>query len=128
MMPDLTAYDRLEKDGAYSKEAVRRRIALIAAERMLDPRQTRRLMKGRWLTVRDLGLFMEKHHLSADWLLAGDLKGRLRMARKEVGVQTVPRSPRPMPEAVQRVLQTLDDRELKAVKRVMAALDSTRPG
>jgi len=30
--------------------------------------------------------------------------------------------------AVQAVLETLDERELKAVKRVMADLDSTRPG
>jgi hypothetical protein len=30
--------------------------------------------------------------------------------------------------AVQAVLETLDERELKAAKRVMAALDRTRPG
>jgi hypothetical protein len=32
------------------------------------------------------------------------------------------------PGPVQAVLETLDERELKAVKRVMADLDSTRPG
>ncbi len=67
MTPDLTAYDRLRKDGAYSTEAVRRRIALIAAERMLDPRQTRRLMTCRRLTVGDLGKFGKRHRLSFGW-------------------------------------------------------------
>jgi len=28
-----------------------------------------------------LGQFAEKNHVSVDWLLCGDLKGRLRMAR-----------------------------------------------
>ena len=81
--PDMAAFDRLYQDGAHSVAAVRRRVALFAAERQLDAAETKALLKGR-LTVRHIGPFIEKYHLSADWLLAGDLKGRLRMARKDL--------------------------------------------
>lgn len=81
---EITALERLHKDGADSTAAVRRRIALIAAERNLDPSETNAVLKGRWLTVYHLKEFVDKHRVSVDWLLCGDLKGRLRMARKEV--------------------------------------------
>jgi hypothetical protein len=59
---------------AIEKPKLRRRIALIAAERKLDPSETETLMKGRWLTLRNLGQFAEKHGLRIDWLIGGDLK------------------------------------------------------
>ena len=40
-------------------------------------------MKGRWLPPHDLCQFAKRHRLSFDWLLGGDLKGRLRMARRD---------------------------------------------
>ena len=45
---ELVALGRLIDDGASSNAAVRRRIALIAAERKLHPSETAALMKGRW--------------------------------------------------------------------------------
>jgi hypothetical protein len=72
----------LSDDGASSKAAIRKRIALIAAERKLPAAETKKVM-GRLLTY-DIKLFVEKHHISVDWLLYGDLKGRFRMARNEI--------------------------------------------
>jgi hypothetical protein len=77
-------------------------------------------VKGRWLTVRDIGPFYEKHHVSLDWLLGGCLQGRLRMARKEV--VPLPRPSKPIPEAVRQVLATLDEKERSAVLRVLSVL------
>ena len=134
LSPDMAAFDRLYQDGAHSVAAVRRRVALFAAERQLDAAETKALLKGR-LTVRHIGPFIEKYHLSADWLLAGDLKGRLRMARKDLAPVHKPSMRLAEPEppaivqsrAVHAVLKTLNDRELRAVKRVMAALHSAEP-
>ena len=44
-------------------------------------------MKGRRISLPILGRFAEQHHLSVDWLLCGDLKGRFRMARNEFAPQ-----------------------------------------
>lgn len=60
---------------ASSNAAIRRRIALIAAERKLDPSETMAMMKGRWITMFHLCRFAKKHSLSLDWLMFGDLKG-----------------------------------------------------
>ena len=79
--PVITAMDRLERDGANSNTAIRRRMALIAAERKMETSETNRLMKGRRIATFDLRQFVKKHQVSADWLIFGDLKGRLRMAR-----------------------------------------------
>ena len=79
----LAAIGRLNADGASTNAAIRRRIALIAAERKLDPAEIKSLMKGRWLPPEDLCQFVKRHRLSFDWLLGGDLKGRLRMARRD---------------------------------------------
>jgi hypothetical protein len=49
------AHQRLNKDGASSNAMVRRRIALIAAERKLEPLETAALMKGRYIPLRPLG-------------------------------------------------------------------------
>jgi hypothetical protein len=38
-------------------------------------------MKGRWLTLRHLGQFPEKHRINVDWLIGGELKGLLDTAR-----------------------------------------------
>ncbi len=72
--PEIAALDRLSKDGASSNAAVRRRIALIAAERNLAPSETKALMRSRRLSLFLLGQFAKKHHLSVDWLIGGNLK------------------------------------------------------
>ena len=73
--PASAAVRRLNKAGASSDAAVRRRIALIAAERKLNPSETKPLMSDRSIPLHPLGQFRKKHNLSLDWLLAGDLKG-----------------------------------------------------
>jgi hypothetical protein len=56
-------------DGASGNAAIRRRIAQIAAERNLDPSETKALMTGRRIPHHPLCQFAKKHHLSFDWLL-----------------------------------------------------------
>ena len=77
LSPELAACNRLTKDGASSKEAIRRRIALIVAERKLDVSETKAVMNGR-LTLFALGEFAEKHDLRVDWIISGDLKAHPR--------------------------------------------------
>jgi hypothetical protein len=72
------ARDRLHRDGASSIPAMQRRIRAIAAERDIPPGEIAKLMRKR-IGTRDAMAFMERHHVSADWLLTGDLQGRLKM-------------------------------------------------
>jgi hypothetical protein len=92
--PELAACDRLTDDGASSNATIRKRIALIAAERKLDPSETMAMMKGRWLRTFDLRQFAKKHHLSVDWLIFGDLKGSLET------VKGCPSRPEPRPRVL----------------------------
>ena len=93
----------------------RRRIALIAAERNLDASETN---ARRWLTISHLGQFAVKHHVGVDGLISGDLKGRLRMARNEVALPNAGERMRtPVPEAVRKVVEALDEKEGSAVIR-----------
>ena len=89
--PEIAAIDRLTKDGSCSNAAIRKRIALIATERKLEPSETEALMKGRWLRTFDLCQFAKKRHLSVDWLIFGNLKGLLETVR------AVPPGPNPDP-------------------------------
>jgi hypothetical protein len=59
-------------------DALRTRLQLVAAERNIPGSDMKWL--GR-LRHQDLAEFVWKHRLSSDWVLCGDLKGRLRMAR-----------------------------------------------
>jgi hypothetical protein len=67
-----------EKRAQFKRE-LRARISLIAAERGMPPAETAKLMS--YLYTRDVIAFIKRHNISADWLLCGDLKGLLRMAR-----------------------------------------------
>jgi hypothetical protein len=91
LSPEVAAIWRLTDDGASSNAAIRRRIALIAAERKLDPSETMAMMKGRWLTTFHLCQFAKKHSLSVDWLIFGDLKRLLKTVR------CCPSRPKPRP-------------------------------
>jgi hypothetical protein len=93
--PEIAAMERLVDDGSCSNAAIRKRIALIAAERKLDPSETMAMMKGRWLRTFDLCQFAKKYHLGADWLIFGDLKGLLRTVRG------CPTRPEPRPRVLQ---------------------------
>ena len=73
------AIDRLQRDGCCSMNAVQRRVLALAAERNIPPAEYAKLMYKRVSTSHAMA-FAEKHKISLDWLLCGDLKGRLRMA------------------------------------------------
>jgi hypothetical protein len=75
------AFDRLDRDGAHSTPAMQRRVRALAHERNIPPADFHKLMYKR-PNVRDVGLFCEKHKVSYDWLLGGDLAGLQRMTRE----------------------------------------------
>ena len=68
------AADRLKRDGAYSLDAIRRRVRAIAQERNLQPADIAKMMHKRTSTPHAMA-FCEKHKISMDWLLCGDLQG-----------------------------------------------------
>jgi hypothetical protein len=73
-----SAFGRLQEDGASSKDNIRRRILLIAAERGLSHAEIKPALTCHTLKV---VTFMERHHISADWLLTGDLQGLAAQAK-----------------------------------------------
>jgi hypothetical protein len=75
------AADRLKRDGAHSMDAVRRRVRAIAEERELPPADIAKLMYKR-VSTRHAMAFAEKHKISLDWLLCGDLQGLHRMTKE----------------------------------------------
>jgi hypothetical protein len=75
------ARDRLARDGAHSNDALRRRVRAFAEERNLPPADIAKLMYKR-INTRDVMLFCEKHKVSYDWLLCGDLRGLQRMTKE----------------------------------------------
>jgi hypothetical protein len=79
------ALRRLERDGAHSMDALRRRVRAIAQERNLQPADIAKLMYKRISTTHAVA-FCEKHKISMDWLLCGDLKGLQRMTKEAKAV------------------------------------------
>jgi hypothetical protein len=75
------AADRLERDGCHSMDAVRRRVLAFAVERNLQPADYAKLMHKR-ITTSAVVAFCNKHKVSFDWLLCGDLKGLQRMTQE----------------------------------------------
>jgi len=67
-------------DPRYCNDAVRARMSLVLFERKASKEETRDWLKGRLTTLR-IRDFAEKYPVSYDWLLGGDLKGLLCMAR-----------------------------------------------
>jgi hypothetical protein len=76
--PVMVPYQREVRGAASSKQAIRTRIALIAAERGLPESETK--WAGRLGTL-DAMRFAKKHRVNMDWLLCGDLKGLLETMR-----------------------------------------------
>jgi hypothetical protein len=74
------AADRLKRDGCQSSDAVRRRVLALAAERNLQPADYAKLLHKR-ISAAPAVDFCEKHKVSLDWLLCGDLQGLQRMAK-----------------------------------------------
>jgi hypothetical protein len=76
------AIDRLQRDGCESMDMVRRRVLAIAGERNLPPAEYAKLMYKR-VSTRHAMAFAEKHKISLDWLLCGDLHGLARMTKRQ---------------------------------------------
>ena len=71
---------RLERDGAHSSDALRRRVRAFAQERDIPPADYAKLVHKR-VNDRAIHVFCEKYKVSYDWLLCGDLRGLQRMAQ-----------------------------------------------
>jgi hypothetical protein len=84
-----TPLGRLHTDGSCKPENVRRRLQWLAHERQIPEKD---LPKVQCCPTDELLDFAEKHHLSLDWLLGGDLKGLHRMIGKPcAGASTIER-------------------------------------
>ena len=94
------AADRLDRDGAHSMDAIRRRVRAIAHERNLQPAEYAKLMYKRISSTHAVA-FCEKHKVSLDWLLCGDLKGLQRMT------QEAKAEPPEIPEAQRKEIMQL---------------------
>jgi hypothetical protein len=81
-LPRRRAFDRLERDGARSTAALQRRVRALAHERNITPADYAKLMYKR-VNTRDVMVFCEKHKVSFDWILGGDLAGLQRMTREQ---------------------------------------------
>jgi hypothetical protein len=75
------AADRLDRDGRRSTDAVRRRVLALAAERNLAPAEFAKLLHKR-ISASAAVDFGDKHKVSLDWLLSGDLQGLQRMTKE----------------------------------------------
>lgn len=102
------AFDRLERDGAHSSDALRRRVRAFAEERSLPPADIAKLMYKR-INTRDVMLFCEKHKVSFDWLLCGDLRGLQRMTQ-EAKAAAAPEMPEAQRKEVMRLFSALSPR------------------
>jgi hypothetical protein len=90
------AFDRLEKDGAHSTAALQRRVRALAHERNIPPADFAKLMYKRVSTPAVMA-FCEKHKVSFDWILGGDLRGLQRMtSERKLCNQAVPTADRLM--------------------------------
>lgn len=81
---ELVQLRRLTNDSASSKATVQP-AANSSDRRVAKTRpfgNEKALLTGRWLKVFDLCQFAKKHRLSIDWLIGGDLKGRLKMTQR----------------------------------------------
>ena len=108
------AFDRLERDGAHSTAALQRRVRALAQERNIPAADFHKLMYKRPSTP-DVMVFCEKHKVSYDWLLSGDLKGLQRMtSERKLCNQAVPTADRLMQKYrnLSPVLQAIVAREV----------------
>jgi hypothetical protein len=79
-MTNRRARERLRRAGAESTPAMQRRVQALAVERSIPPPGYAKLMYKRVSTKAVID-FCEKHDVSTDWLLYGDLAGLKRMTR-----------------------------------------------
>jgi hypothetical protein len=61
--------DRLKRDGALSREAIRRRLQWVAYDRKLAPAEITKAMR-----TRNIVAFCKKYGVSLDWVLYGICK------------------------------------------------------
>jgi hypothetical protein len=85
------AADRLDRDGRRSMDAVRRRVLAFAQERNLAPAEYAKLLHKR-IGMSAAMDFCEKHKVSVDWLLSGDLRELQRMTQEARAEPAVERS------------------------------------
>jgi hypothetical protein len=89
-LPRRRAFDRLAREGAHSTAALQRRVRALAHERNIPAADFHKLMYKRPSTP-DIMEFCEKHKVSFDWILGGDLRGLQRMtSERKLCNQAVP--------------------------------------
>ena len=82
------ATERLLSAGAETTDAMQRRVLALAAERNLPAADYAKLLHKRVLTG-SIMAFCEKHDVSTDWLLCGDLRALALMTQRHRSAKTV---------------------------------------
>jgi hypothetical protein len=107
------AIDRLTRDGASSTAALQRRVLVLAHERNLCPADYFRLMYKK-INTRDFVAFCEKHEVSLDWLMFGDMKALQRMTQeRRAGKPVFP------PGSLQEKLACLTEAERETIRNAI---------
>ena len=112
------ARERLHRDGSDSTPAMQRRIQALAAERSIPPADFAKLLHKR-VGMNAVAAFCEKHKVSMDWLLSGDLQGLRRMTRDEIALRS--RSVL-TPDEVRRAYESLGEKDRAFISQYLSLL------
>lgn len=105
---------KLKPKPGRTDDDIRTRMRLFMVERHAPEAEIARWMKGRVTSLR-IGEFGRKYPVSYEWLLCGDLKGLLRMAKGTPhGEPAPPLRPSQRPE-VQELLNTFSPPQMEAL-------------
>lgn len=105
---------KLKPKPGRTDDDIRTRMRLFMVERHAPEAEIARWMKGRVTSLR-IGEFGRKYPVSYEWLLCGDLKGLLRMAKGTPhGEPAPPLRPSQRPE-VQELLNTFSPPQMAAL-------------
>ena len=97
---------------------MQRRIQALAAERSIPPADFATLLHKR-VGMNAVAAFCEKHKVSMDWLLSGDLQGLRRMTRDEIALRS--RSVL-TPDEVRRAYESLGEKDRAFISQYLSLL------
>ena len=103
------AMDRLKRDGALSREAIRRRLQWVAYDRKLAPAEITKAMR-----TRNIVAFCKKHGVSLDWVLYGNLQDHPKKSWERKTVLT--------PDELRRAYESLGENDKAFISQYLSLL------
>jgi hypothetical protein len=101
--------DRLKRDGALSREAIRRRLQWVAYDRKLAPAEITKAMR-----TRNIVAFCKKHGVSLDWVLYGNLQDHPKKSWERKTVLT--------PDQLRRAYESLGENDKAFISQYLSLL------